>query len=156
MPVSDNNVKVIDKAGKSGGLSKEINLFIGCRVMLRYVFKVNNHLIIFRRNISLSRGLVNGSMGYVTRFDKSDGYVTAVWVKFDDIDDEVKIERVSASYKVGTSIQRTRRQFPLTIAFGITIHKCQGITRKNVLAKLDEVFAPGMAYVFLIKKIKIF
>ena len=40
--------------------------------------------------------------------------------------------------------------FPLTVAFAITIHKCQGLSLNSALMDLSKkVFAPGMAYVAL-------
>lgn len=102
--------------------------------------------------MDVSRGLVNGSLGYVTRMDKNDiGKVVSIYVKFDDMEEEVKIEPFTVTYKIGkrANVHRSRKQFPLVVAYGITVHKSQGVSRENVLAKLDEAFAPGMEYYFL-------
>ena len=43
-----------------------------------------------------------------------------------------------------------RMQFPLILAFAITIHKCQDLTLHCAIMDLsDEVFCAGMAYVAL-------
>ena len=43
-----------------------------------------------------------------------------------------------------------RSQFPLILAFAVTIHKCQGLSLDNAIIDLsDNVFSAGMAYVAL-------
>ena len=43
-----------------------------------------------------------------------------------------------------------RKQFPLILAYAITIHKCQGLSLDTAIVDLsDEVFSDGMAYVAL-------
>jgi len=43
-----------------------------------------------------------------------------------------------------------RKQFPLVLAFAVTIHKCQGLSLDSAIMDLSEkVFSPGMAYVAL-------
>ena len=45
-------------------------------------------------------------------------------------------------------VQRT--QFPLILAYAVTIHKCQGLSLDCAIIDLsDKVFADGMAYVAL-------
>ena len=41
-----------------------------------------------------------------------------------------------------------RKQFPLTVAYAVTIHKCQGLSLDCAIIDLsDKVFCAGMAYV---------
>ena len=43
-----------------------------------------------------------------------------------------------------------RTQFPLILAYAVTIHKCQGLSLDCAIVDLsDKVFAEGMAYVAL-------
>ena len=43
-----------------------------------------------------------------------------------------------------------RKQYPLILAFAITIHKCQGLSLDTAIIDLSqEVFGDGMAYVAL-------
>lgn len=54
--------------------------------------------------------------------------------------DEKKIE-----YLVETSVN----QFPLILAYAITIHKSQGMTYQQIAVNIENCFAPGQAYVAL-------
>lgn len=42
-----------------------------------------------------------------------------------------------------------RHQYPISLAFSCTIHKCQGMTTASAVVSLNRVFEPGMAYVAL-------
>ena len=43
-----------------------------------------------------------------------------------------------------------RKQYPLILAYAITIHKCQGLSLNSAIIDLsNKVFSPGMAYVAL-------
>ena len=48
------------------------------------------------------------------------------------------------------SFQATRTQFPLTLAWAVTIHKCQGLTLSEIVIDMTHAkgkFKPGEAYV---------
>ena len=68
--------------------------------------------------------------------------------------DAVPIFQSEATFPVGRknskSFQATRRQFPVTLAWVVTIHKCQGLTLAEVVVDMTlgkGRFAPGQAYV---------
>ena len=43
-----------------------------------------------------------------------------------------------------------RKQFPLILAYAVTIHKCQGLSLNSAIVDLSsKVFSPGLAYVAL-------
>ena len=42
-----------------------------------------------------------------------------------------------------------RKQYPLILAFAITIHKCQGLSLDTAIIDLSQVFGDDMAYVAL-------
>lgn len=54
-------------------------------------------------------------------------------------------ENKSLKYIVESSVS----QFPLILAYAITIHKSQGMTYQQIACNLDSCFAPGQAYVAL-------
>ena len=98
-------------------------------------------------NIDVSDGLTNGAMRFITNLipDHKTGHIVAALVMFDHDSmgqdakrrsiykhvnkNSVPILQIQVSFLVkGESVQATRTQFPLTLAWAFTIHKCQGLT----------------------------
>ena len=126
----------LNKANKdcnlTAGLEAKLTLAIGARVMLR-------------RNIDTKNGLVNGSIGSVTAMTSN-----AITVKFDHIAEPYCIERVKSKFMLMKAFYVYRKQFPLILAYAVTIYKCQGLSLDSAIIDLSsKVFSPGMAYVAL-------
>uniref|UniRef100_A0A914P577 ATP-dependent DNA helicase n=1 Tax=Panagrolaimus davidi TaxID=227884 RepID=A0A914P577_9BILA len=120
-------------------LVKTINLAVGVRVMLVY-------------NTDLKNRLVNGTIGTVTELEyskKDTSKVISVVVKFDNIKQAVHIRRIVVTIKGKRNDDLVFKQFPLTLAFATTIHKSQSISLSTAIISLENVFAPGQAYVAL-------
>ena len=128
----------LDDARHTGGLEKVLVLAIGARVMLR-------------KNLDVTNKLVNGSMGTLVEvvYDKYE-VIRLLKVKFDNHDNVINFERDLRKIQIYSNAFLYRKQFPLTIAYAMTIHKSQGLSLKCVLADLGKsVFSPGMSYVCL-------
>ena len=141
---------------KKSGLATSLTLKVGARVMLV-------------RNVDTEIGLFNGALGSVTRFlpasSSSSSSPTTVLVVFDNkrlqkvASDRYPawhgaypVERAEARIPVrrrNNVLEATRLQFPLKVAFAMTIHKCQGQTLDAVVVSLKGYFGPGQAYVAL-------
>lgn len=100
----------------------------GCKVML---------LI----NLSFSKGLINGSCGTVNRIEND-----FIIVKFDNGVEEL-MSKHTFEYHKGGELIVTRDQYPLRLAYGITIHKSQGMTLDKLVVNCNRIFECGQAYV---------
>ena len=121
----------------TAGLEKLIIIKIGCKIILR-------------RNIDISLGLVNGAIGTITSVKYSideRNVVDSITIKFDNGKHHV-LEKVNSKFQILDKAFVIRRQFPISHAYAITIHKSQGLTLNNVLVDLgNSIFACGQAYV---------
>ena len=122
--------KLNNDSNSTAGLEAELTLAVGARVMLR-------------RNIDTKRGLVNGAIGTVRCISSKQ-----LIIKFDHMDDPCPIEMVRGKFMLLKSFFVYRKQFPVTVAYAVTIHKCQGLSLDCAIVDLsDNVFCAGMAYV---------
>ena len=155
--------KPLIKDGRVGDTAflDELNLKKGARVMLIY-------------NVDTSDGLSNGTTGTVIDFITSENVIKYIMIEFDEITTGqsmrtkfrllsskyphhhvTPISQVLFEYNAGqrqTTAKAKVHQFPLTLAWAITAHKCQGQTIKKptpLIADMDSVFQSGQAYVIL-------
>ena len=74
----------------------------------------------------------------------------SITVKFDNIAEPYCVERVKSKFMLMKTFYVYRKQFPLILAYAVTIHKCQGLSLDSAIIDLSsKVFSPGMAYVAL-------
>ncbi|ALV24221.1 putative helicase, PIF1 family (DUF889 domain) [Campylobacter iguaniorum] len=98
----------------------------------------------------------NGEQGVVVDFIKNENIIQSILVKKDN---DVIIEVEPCKYElydfgldgdeVTQNIRASFMQFPLKLAYAITIHKSQGMSIERFACSLDHIFANGQLYVAL-------
>jgi len=117
---------------KKGCLSPEfLNLKIGASVM----FTKNNP----------RGGFVNGTLGTVEGFRENDNY-PMIRTRHGRL---VTVEPMEWGISEGGVSKATITQFPLRLAWAITVHKSQGMSLDEAVMDLSEVFEYGQGYVAL-------
>ena len=148
------HVKLSDTAG---GLPKQVKVAIDAKVMLT-------------RNMDVSDGLVNCATGIVRGFipapdGKADFTPKYILIEFTDQrvgaktraslssilphKDWTPISTVHAQVPIRQNqrvVTASRTQFPLTLAWAVTIHKEQGKTEETLVVSCEGRFRPGMFY----------
>lgn len=118
-----------DDLEDSTGFLAELVLWRGARVMVT-------------SNISVTRGLVNGAIGRVREI-----YLDAREIMVELESRPGIMERVTPETRESARSGYARNQFPLRLAYALTIHKAQGLTLPRVVFDLAGIFCSGQAYV---------
>lgn len=128
------------KTSETAGLEYCLVIGVGSRVMLR-------------RNLGSEYGLANGAIGEVIGFiqDKNDcDQVEFIEIKFKNMKQNYKLKRISCEFQSRPNQYITRSQFPISLAWALTIHKVQGLSLDSILIDIgSSLFEEGMAYVAL-------
>ena len=115
------------------------------KVGQRLVLKVGAKVMIVDNNIEA--GYANGTIGIVEELKDS-----AIDVRVEGLDKPVTVLQVEWKHvNVGKREMYSRKQFPLSLAYAITIHKAQGLglARARTSLRRNEIFQPGQGYVSL-------
>jgi hypothetical protein len=114
--------------------------------------KVGSNVMLLQ-NIDLDRGLVNGSTGTVRELHSDgvsvlfvNGVVRKVEAHREEIFTKIWDKRIQKEVIITNA---TRKQIPLTLADGLTIHKIQGQTLQSVTVHCQGIWEAGQLYTAL-------
>ena len=152
---------VFDEKKKPGGMLQELKVAVGARVMMT-------------TNVNTADGLVKSASGTVTGFipdppDPSDDNFVRyrpkyILVHFDEervgeslrtklrgivpdrVSTPVSVHEVNVKHR---KVSAKRTQFPLTLAWAVTIHKAQGRTVEQLVVSTKGTFKAGQMYTAL-------
>lgn len=149
------------KRHETMGIPKEISLKVGAKYMMTY-------------NVDVEDGLCNGTTGTLQRIDfgtnsEGDKKPLRLWMKYDEPRVGSALRKKFAHYiknfkiphdwtplepikltikrKKNSSLKINRKQYPLTLAHALTIHKSQGQSLKKVVVHIKKNLSRELLYV---------
>lgn len=116
--------------------------------------KTGAQVMFVKNDTSGQQRFFNGKIGYVTTINND-----TIEVKFADGSapvtvspytwENVKYKLNDATNEIEENIAGTFQQYPLKLAWAITVHKSQGLTFEKAIVDIGDAFAPGQVYVAL-------
>lgn len=121
---------------------------------LDLVLKVGAQVMFVKNDSSRDKLFYNGKIGTITRFDnetivvKCKGDYTEIEVRPTEWQN-IKYELNAQTKEIDEQIIGSFTQYPLKLAWAITIHKSQGLTFEKAIIDANNSFAHGQVYVAL-------
>ena len=121
-------------------VTEQLTLKVGVPVL----FTVNK----WGKFVNGERGVLRAIEEEYLLVEKEEGFVRVERHDFDLLDmvvhDDGRVEQLSLA---------TLKQFPLKLAYAITIHKSQGMSIDHLVCNVDNIFAPSQFYVAISRAI---
>lgn len=135
----DSHEYVMISLGKEGLVQ---SLKRGCLAPERLLLKRGAQVMFVRNNFQA--GYTNGTVGKVVGFDREDYPIVETYEG-----KKIHVEQAHWNILEENKIVAELIQFPLRLAWAITVHKSQGMTLSTAEIDLSKSFVHGMGYVAL-------
>ena len=125
---------------------------------LSLTLKVGAQVMFVRNDTSTDKRYYNGRIGRVVsisnnvitvRCNKETGEGTDTIVVKPEQWENIKFSIDETTKEITEEVEGTFTQYPLRLAWAITVHKSQGLTFSHAVLDINKSFAPGQAYVAL-------
>ncbi len=117
-------------------------------------FKLGAQVMFIKNDLDKAKRYFNGKIGTIEKISNDD-----IYVKCNDSNDSIKVEKYKweniryglnpKNNQVEEDVIGSFVQYPLRLAWAITIHKSQGLTFDKAIIDAGAAFAPGQVYVAL-------
>ena len=101
--------------------------------------------VILNVNLNIKEGLTNGTIGIVKGYHDE-----IIEFEYEYLNKKILafITKQSKDYNL-PYVHWTRKQYPISLAYWLTMHKCQGQTIDGVVILWDDIFCSGLFYSIL-------
>lgn len=116
------------------------------------MLKVGAQVMFVKNDTNIEKRFYNGKIGVVYKLTDNE-----VFVKFEEENTIIEVEKQEwqnikytlneATKEIEEDVLGSFVQYPLKLAWAITVHKSQGLTFDKAAIDVSQVFQPGQAYV---------